>query len=73
MPLIFSSAGCRRRIISEALIFVIRQRLQINLNAAGIGGGVGAVNSYERGKAGDSGVLENHVSQLLLLDGHCGK
>ncbi len=71
MPLIFSSCGCRRRIMSEALVLRTSSGFQINLDSAGIVGGVGAVNSNKGRKTIDRGVLKNHVGQLLLLGGHC--
>ena len=46
--------------------FALAQRLQIDLNAAAVEGGVRAVDADERGQTIDRRILQNHRCELLL-------
>src|SRR5262249_38366434 len=50
--------------------FALGERLQVNLNAAGIEGCIGAVNADKRGEAFDRRVLQDDVRDLLLMRSH---
>jgi hypothetical protein len=54
---------------SEALI----ERLQVDLNTAAVERGVSAVDTDERGKALDGGILEDNIRQGALPSGHGGE
>src|SRR5713226_5820273 len=50
--------------------FALRERLEIDLDAAAVQRGVCAVDADERGKAFDRGILENDIGKILLAAGH---
>ncbi len=49
------------------------ERLEVDLDAAGVQRGVGAVDADEGGDVIDGGVLEQDVDELLLALGHAGE
>ena len=51
----------------------IVQRLQIDQHASAVQGGIGSVDSDERGQILDRRILQNDLRQFLLLAGHFGK
>ena len=50
--------------------FALVERLEIDLDAPAVEGGVGAIDADERGEALDRRILQDDLGQLLLHRGH---
>ena len=70
MPATCASFGPSRRITSVAVMPRCVEGLQIDLDAAAVERGIGAVRADERGDAVHRRIGQQNLDQLLLLLGH---
>ena len=73
MPSTFGQRGLQAANDVAGADIALRQRLQIDLDAAAVERGVGAVDADEGRQALDGGILQNHVGERLLAVRHGGK
>ena len=66
MPSTSATLGCRRRITSDSGDLALFERLERDLNAAGVERGVDVVDADEGGDIVDGGVLKDDVDEPLL-------